>query len=171
MSFLLLGGLWVYTEEVWPKMKEMCVFDSVVTNATKETSCFSDFPMPQHYPPFPDRHLFLEYIQEYAKHFGLTKHVIFGTTVLEVERLPAKENFTEKWKITSQTKDTLERNEYLFDYVILASGYTRQAVFPDIPGLDEFPGIKMHSRDYRRPEMFKDKRVLVIGKIIFFINN
>ena len=34
---------------------------------------------------------------------------------------------------------------------------------PDIPGHELFEGQILHSIDYRHPEMFKGKKVLVIG--------
>ena len=33
----------------------------------------------------------------------------------------------------------------------------------NMPGLDEFEGEKIHSSQYRDPEKFKSKKVLVVG--------
>ena len=36
-------------------------------------------------------------------------------------------------------------------------------LWPSIPGLESFPGILMHSHDYRHPDVFQGKRVIVLG--------
>lgn len=36
-------------------------------------------------------------------------------------------------------------------------------VFPEVPGIQKFRGIKIHSHDYRDSSVFKDKRTVVIG--------
>ena len=34
---------------------------------------------------------------------------------------------------------------------------------PSIPGIEKFPGLIMHSHEYRYPEPFKDKKVVLVG--------
>ena len=34
---------------------------------------------------------------------------------------------------------------------------------PVIPGLESFPGLVIHSRDYRHPDVFREKRVVIVG--------
>ena len=35
--------------------------------------------------------------------------------------------------------------------------------YPDIPGLDQFQGLIVHSRDFRTGDVFQDKVVLIVG--------
>lgn len=46
---------------------------------------------------------------------------------------------------------------------MVCNGHNAVPFTPDIPGTDEFVGIKMHSHDYRTPEKFKNMNVLIIG--------
>lgn len=54
-----------------------------------------------------------------------------------------------------------------FDAVIIANGHYTVPNIPHIPGLAEYnkkyPGIIIHSKSYRDPKIFKDKKVLVVG--------
>lgn len=53
------------------------MYRSVITNTSKEMSCFSDFPFPQDFPNYLPHGLVLEYFRMYARHFDLLRHVRF----------------------------------------------------------------------------------------------
>ncbi|KAG6839321.1 hypothetical protein C0991_003694, partial [Blastosporella zonata] len=54
-----------------------------------------------------------------------------------------------------------------FDAVVIASGRYNAPNVPNISGLaawaDQFPGKWVHLRQYRRPESFANKTVLIVG--------
>ena len=45
----------------------------------------------------------------------------------------------------------------------MSSGYAHTPFIPDWPGRDRFGGQLMHAADYRNPEPFRDRDVLVVG--------
>ena len=49
-----------------------------------------------------------------------------------------------------------------FHYFSVSRHYT-VPLKPVIPGLESFPGLVMHSHDYRHPEVFQGKRVVILG--------
>src|SRR6266496_2056084 len=51
--------------------------------------------------------------------------------------------------------------EEIFDHLIVCSGHHREPYIPQHAG--EFAGEVLHSRDFKRAERFRDRRVLVIG--------
>ena len=53
------------------------MYRSVISNTSKEMSCFSDFPFPEDFPSFLPHNLFLEYFRMYAQHFQLLRHIRF----------------------------------------------------------------------------------------------
>ena len=53
------------------------MYRSVITNTSKEMSCFSDFPCPEDFPSFLPHHLLLEYFRMYARHFDLLRYIRF----------------------------------------------------------------------------------------------
>ena len=67
----------------------------------------------------------------------------------------------------------------VFDAVMVCTGHHVHPHIPKIYGMEDFRGPKLHSHEYKRPEPFQDKRVLVIGifyakcffllKSVFFI--
>uniref|UniRef100_A0A674K376 Flavin-containing monooxygenase n=1 Tax=Terrapene triunguis TaxID=2587831 RepID=A0A674K376_9SAUR len=70
-----IGGLWRFKEKV--EEGRASIYQSVFTNSSKEMSCFSDFPMPEHFPNFLHNTRFLEYLKLYAKRFDLLKYIRF----------------------------------------------------------------------------------------------
>jgi cation diffusion facilitator CzcD-associated flavoprotein CzcO len=47
--------------------------------------------------------------------------------------------------------------------VVVATGYNGAPFVPEWPGLDAFPGQVLHSSQYRNPEPFRNRDVLVVG--------
>lgn len=65
----------VFQDEV--EDKRASIYSSLVTNVSKETMCFSDFPMPADFPNFLPNRKYFEYIKLYAENFNLTKYIQF----------------------------------------------------------------------------------------------
>lgn len=57
--------------------RRVTVYRSVITNTSKEMSCFSDFPFPGDFPNYLPHSLVLEYFRMYARHFDLLRHIRF----------------------------------------------------------------------------------------------
>ena len=56
-----------------------------------------------------------------------------------------------------------QTNEEIFDAVMICNGHLCYPSIPNIPGLEEFEGVKVHSGDYRTFHPYVGKRVVVVG--------
>lgn len=65
---------------------------------------------------------------------------------------------SQQWTVKTQTGDT-----YTADLLFSATGILHKPVYPDIPGLDSFAGITMHSARWDSSVDFKNKKIGVIG--------
>jgi len=74
-----IGGLWHFTDEV--EEDQSCVMKSTVINTSKEMMCYSDFPIPQEYPPCMHNKYVEKYFHLYADKFNLKKYIRFKTEV------------------------------------------------------------------------------------------
>lgn len=54
-------------------------------------------------------------------------------------------------------------NEEIFDAVMICIGHLSTPSIPDIPGMEKFQGVKVHSGDYRNFQPYVGKRVVVVG--------
>ena len=102
------------------------------------------------------------YLSRYAEMFGLTGGLRHDTIVETLARHP-----TGGWVVHSVKRGEAPRTE-LYPRVVVAAGRFSGPAHPAIPGIDGFSGCcgVLHSSDYRGPEPFTGKRVLVAGSSI-----
>jgi dimethylaniline monooxygenase (N-oxide forming) len=142
-----IGGVWrLQTGSTW---------NSLRTNLSKFSCMFSDFPWPENTQEFPSQEEMYTYLQTYIKHFSLKKYITLNCVVTGIKQS------AQSWHITWRI-DNSEKNE-IFDFVIIASGIFSEPFIPSITNLNEFPGKWLHSNDYKSPEEFKGKKVIVVG--------
>ncbi|XP_047442132.1 flavin-containing monooxygenase 5-like [Mugil cephalus] len=156
-----IGGLWRFKET--PEPDRASIYHSVIINTSKEMMCFSDFPIPAHFPNFMHNSLIMDYFRMYADHFKLVKHIRFHTRVLQVKK---RSDFSHsgEWDVETENKDG-KKEKHIFDAVMICIGHHCIPNMPleDFPGIDTFKGKYFHSRDYKTPEEWRNKKVVVIG--------
>ncbi|KAG9282711.1 dimethylaniline monooxygenase N-oxide-forming 5-like [Astyanax mexicanus] len=156
-----IGGLWRFKEN--PEQDRASIYQSVIINTSKEMMCFSDYPIPAHFPNYMHNSYIMEYFRMYAEHFKLQKYVRLKTKVLHVIPRP---DFAHSGQWDIETEDSQgNRAKHVFDAVLVCTGHHCHPHIPvkDFPGLDTFKGTYFHSRDYKTPEDWRGKRAVVIG--------
>ncbi|KAF7283947.1 hypothetical protein GWI33_022773 [Rhynchophorus ferrugineus] len=128
------------------------------TNLPKELMEFENYP----YKPSEEHYItqqeVLDYLHQFAKDFNLFPHIKLNHQVIWVEPL-----YNGKWSVKVRNTQTDEVTEKIFDGVLLCNGHYTDPFTPFIPGTDRFKGNIIHSQRYRRSDVYKGKRVLVIG--------
>lgn len=145
-----IGGNWRYGND----NQISSAYRSLHINTSKQKMAYSDFPMPEDFPDFPHHTQVLEYFEDYVEHFDLRRHITFETEVTRVE--PAAGGHL----VTVKDRDGQEETE-LYGAVLVANGHHWCPRWPDFPG--ELDGTVLHSHDYKTPEIFDGRRVLVVG--------
>ncbi len=145
-----IGGNWAYVEDP----ARTSVYDSTHIISSKPLSGFEDFPMPADFPDFPSHRQMLAYFETYADHFKLRPHIKLRRRVESATR-----GADGRWTLRLTGPDGAA--EDVVDHLIVCSGHHREPFVPQYPGT--FAGEVLHSRDYKRPDIFRDKRVLVVG--------
>jgi thioredoxin reductase len=140
-----IGGLWNANTPTG------VVYDSTYLVSSRKHTGFDDYPLPDDYPIYPSHALALDYLRDYAKHFGIFDLIEFNTTVERVER------DGDGWAVQVAGES---RPRY-YRALVLANGHHNEPRMPDIPGT--FSGEIMHSRDYRTMSQLTGKRVVVVG--------
>lgn len=146
-----VGGLWRYDNDNGMS----AIYRSLRINTSRDMTAFADLPMPADYPDFPDHDRIRAYLDRYADTFGLRGSIRFRT---RVERVAPRPDGT--FDVTVRPRDgaaqTLRARA-----VLAASGHHWSPRRPDLPGT--FAGDVLHAHDYRAPEPFGGRRVLVVG--------
>ncbi len=140
-----VGGIW---DAALPHSP---VYRSAHLISSKPLTQFPDFPMPGEYPDYPDHVQALEYLRAYAKAFGLYEFIRFGRTVERAERVEGDD-----WRVTFSDGESA-----VYSGLIVAAGIHWTPNLPEVRG--RFDGECIHSSRYKTPDIFRDKRVLVVG--------
>ncbi|XP_034681788.1 probable flavin-containing monooxygenase 1 [Vitis riparia] len=151
---------------------------------------FSDFPWPSSVEEeFPNQFQLFDYLQSYACHFDLLRHIKFNSKVVSIEYEGASDEEMQawelwggngeafsskgKWNLTVTDTQILSTEVHQVDFVILCIGR-----FTDVPNIPEFPpgkgpeafhGKVIHSMEYSAmdfasaAEFIKGKRTAVVG--------
>jgi hypothetical protein len=128
------------------------VYPSLHLISPKFNTQVPDFPMPDHYPTYPNHRLMLDYIRSYARAFGVYEKAVFNTSVTWLERSG------EGWDVELSGG---ERKHYSF--VAVCNGAQRMPRYPNPAYSGTFDGEVLHSMDYKSPDQIRDRRVLVVG--------
>ncbi|XP_024082101.1 senecionine N-oxygenase-like isoform X1 [Cimex lectularius] len=160
-----LGGTWVYTEDVGrdeyglPIVTSM--YKNLKTNLPKEIMGYTDFPVPGSDRSYLMSKEVLNFLESYVDRFDLMRFVKIGWQFRQVVQMVRP--LDTGWKVSVKDLTAEKEEEYIFDIVFICNGHYHTPMYPQIPGMKSFTGEQLHSHDYRRPDHFLGKRVLVIG--------
>lgn len=141
-----VGGLWRYENDNGLSG----AYASLRTNVSRLRMQYPSFPMPASYGDFQHHSEMAAYLDAYADAFALRPLIRFGTTVERLEPVGGR------WWIT--LGDGSMRG---YSAVVVATGPFRCPRLPTYPG--DFDGTVTHSHEYRTPDRFAGRRVLIVG--------
>nr|XP_012802808.2 flavin-containing monooxygenase 5-like [Jaculus jaculus] len=155
-----IGGLWKFRKN--PSEKMPSIYKSVTINTSKEMMCFSDFLIPDHFPNYMHNSKLMDYFRMYAKHFGLLKYIRFKTKVRSV-RKRTDFSVSGQWDVVVEAEGKQET--LVFDGILVCSGHHTDPYLPlqSFPSIKKFEGCYFHSREYKSPEDYVGKRIVVVG--------
>lgn len=157
-----IGGTWVYSDEIgtdkFGNDIHSSMYKGLHTNLPKELMSFPDFPFPSHARSFVPANDVNEYLNLYADNFKLRQFVKFEHQVIRVRPL-----LDETWEVIVKKLDCEKLETFTFDVVFVCNGHFNTPSYPHYPGRSGFKGKQIHSHDYRQPETFQGKSVLVVG--------
>ncbi|KAI9743084.1 MAG: hypothetical protein M1818_003379 [Claussenomyces sp. TS43310] len=138
------------------------IYNALDTNIPYTLMNYSDQPFPQGTSLFPSHSAVREYLERYADD---VRHLLsLGTQVVELR--PA-DGLPGKWSLTARNLTTKVNTTQIFDSVVVANGHYDDPYIPGISGIKEwnaaYPGAISHSKFYRTPMEFKNKKVIVVG--------
>ncbi|MYD99577.1 MAG: NAD(P)-binding protein [Gammaproteobacteria bacterium] len=158
-----LGGLWNYTDEVEDdplgqrptRRVHTSLYESLEVNLPRDLMAFEGYTFDSagggddRWPRYPHHRRVLEYLQRFAMDTGVVEAVRFGHAVERVERSSSRAD----WLVDGEA----------FDAIAVCNGHFSEPYVPELPGLEDFPGVALHSHNYRRPDAFAGSRIVVLG--------
>ncbi|KAK9471273.1 uncharacterized protein V1510DRAFT_404253 [Dipodascopsis tothii] len=175
------GGLWNYTDTLdgppsvpskdpkpvvapvadksgaplWPS----AAYDGLTTNVPWEIMTYDCPTAPKDVPLFAHRSQVVDFLEAYAA--DISSNIRYNTNVTDLRKRDGV------WTIEYDDLVAGTSGSDSFDAVVVASGYFYLPFIPSQPGVDEwaerYAGSVVHAKNYRRPDAFADKTVLVVG--------
>lgn len=128
----------------WTKL-----YDSLTLHTGKHLSSLPGLPFPSSTPLFPSREQFINYLRHYAQTFRLP--IQTGSEVLRAN------SDGSTWILHTK------QGKFSARCLVMASGILSNPHRPNIPHQERFNGQLIHSVDYKRPNAYIGRRVLVVG--------
>ena len=136
------------------------MYEHLETNIPHSVMKFSDSPSLEDHQLFPSRETVTQYLEDYGE--DVRYLVSFQTQVTSIHQTRPGAH---QVRFKSLQDGTVYEKSY--DAVVVASGHYTVPSVPNIKGIKEWdqvnPGVISHTKFYRRPEPFTDKKVLVVG--------
>ena len=136
-----LGGTWARR------------YDRLHLHTIRQFSGLAHFPIPTRYPRYLSRDEVVEYLKDYARHFGL--RVVTGTSA---RRVAPSGEARQAWRIATGEHESWEGR-----FVVIATGQYRRPMIPAWPGRESYTGRLVHSAAYSNAAPYAGQRVLVVG--------
>ena len=124
-------------------------YDRLHLHTDRKHSGLPGMEMPPTYPTYPSRLQVVEYLESYAARFDIRP--VFNTEVSSIRR-----DGTQWCVHTAQ-------GPICAPVAVVATGIADAPYRPSWPGSEVYRNPVIHSSEYRNPEPFAGKRVLVVG--------
>lgn len=124
-------------------------YDRLKLNTTRWTSRLPHTPYPKGTPLYPSRDEVVAYLERFAADNALD--VKLRTRVERIDREDGG------WRVRTSGGD------FVVPEVVVATGLDNRPYIPSWPGRERFAGPLLHSAEYRNPEPFRGRDVLVVG--------
>jgi len=126
----------------------------------KELYEFPDWPLPPETPDFTPGPVFQRYLEDFADHFDVRRHIRLSTRVVGVEPIDGGRS---GWRIDCKGEDDAGASER-FDGLVVATGlYSSKPHIPAFPGRSDFKGEVIHNSQLKSRDRLAGRRVAVIG--------
>ncbi|NP_001358724.1 putative indole-3-pyruvate monooxygenase YUCCA5 [Zea mays] len=115
-------------------------------------------PFPAHYPEYPTKRQFVEYLQAYADRAGVEPRFNQAVTSARYDEAAGL------WRVRAEdVLASTSTTEYIGRWLVVATGENAERVVPEFEGARDFAGPVSHVAEYKCGEAYRGKRVLVVG--------
>ncbi|KAH7318600.1 hypothetical protein B0I35DRAFT_432488 [Stachybotrys elegans] len=139
------------------------MYEKLHANVPAPLMQFSDQPFPTEDRLFPKREAIQAYLERYSAD---VRHLIkFSYQVKKISR--HDDGGRDKWTVEAQSTINKATLTDTFDAVVVASGHYSVSFLPNVKNMKQFhethPSVITHSKNYRKPDDFRDKKVVIVG--------
>ena len=147
-----LGGVWSTEGLAWPYL---------TTNFSKYGMSWLDFQWHEYDELYPNKQAVQRFLIEYAETFKITPRIKFNSNIKSIK-------LTENQTFNVEYEDQMEKlmKSENFDKIIICTGFYSKPDYANFVQYINNPQVTLkisHANQYKYPENYKGKRILVYG--------
>ncbi|ONM53121.1 Yucca5 [Zea mays] len=120
-------------------------------------------PFPDHYPEYPTKRQFVDYLQAYAERAGVQPRFNQAVTSARYDRAAGLWRVRAADALADDDVASAASTEYIGRWLVVATGENAERIVPEFDGAQDFAGPVSHVSEYKCGEAYRGKRVLVVG--------
>uniref|UniRef100_A0A453MLL9 indole-3-pyruvate monooxygenase n=1 Tax=Aegilops tauschii subsp. strangulata TaxID=200361 RepID=A0A453MLL9_AEGTS len=132
-------------------------YDRLKLHLAREFCELPHMPYPADTPTYIPKNTFIKYVDDYIECFAIHPRYL---TVVESSTYDFNGKY---WSIMAHDMAKCKIVNYRAKFLVVASGENSVENIPVIPGLENFPGVAIHSSCYKSGIDYSGRNVLVIG--------
>ncbi|XP_057439009.1 probable indole-3-pyruvate monooxygenase YUCCA10 [Lotus japonicus] len=142
-------------EDCFASIWQKYAYDRLHLHLRKQMCDLPYLPFPPSYPLYVPRKKFVEYLDNYVKHFNIKP--LYHRAVEKVEHDGTQ------WRVKAKNRASGLVEEYAGKFLVVATGESAEPRVTEVEGLESFKGKVIHSTGYKNGKEFKEQHVLVVG--------
>ncbi|XP_076938272.1 putative indole-3-pyruvate monooxygenase YUCCA10 [Bidens hawaiensis] len=157
LNLLSIPNIVLEREDCYASLWQKKAYDRLKLHLTKNFCQLPHMAFPLSAPTFVPKNMFVQYLQNYVYYF--TVDPLYQRSV-ESARY---DRSTQKWVVTAKNSVLGLVEEYVGEFLVVATGENSEGYIPNIYGLENFKGLVIHSSEYENGKKFGDEKVLVVA--------
>lgn len=165
-----VGGVWVYNPQTDDDLSSRAarhpvyssIYASLRTNLPSDLMAFLDYPFDasgggdDDWHRYPHHSQVLIYLENFCRDEKLQPFLKLSHAVTKITPV------ANAWEVVCRNPDRTATTT-TFDAVVVCNGHYSAPRLPFLSGIEDFSGETLHSHNYRDPQPFADKKVVLWG--------
>nr|XP_043616155.1 probable indole-3-pyruvate monooxygenase YUCCA10 [Erigeron canadensis] len=157
LNRLSIPNIVLEREECYASMWRKKAYDRLKLHLAKNFCELPYMPFPVSAPTFVPKDMFVEYLHDYVYNFNVSPLCQRSVESASYDKV------VKKWMVNARNGVSGLVEEYVAEFLVVATGENSQGFIPSVVGLDGFKGCVMHSSQYENGKKFEGQNVLVVG--------
>ncbi|KAI3741995.1 hypothetical protein L1987_59674 [Smallanthus sonchifolius] len=157
LNLLSIPNIVLEREDCYASLWQKKAYDRLKLHLAKNFCQLPHMPFPLSAPTFVPKNMFVQYLQNYVYHYNVDPLYQRSVESVWYDRIE------QKWVVTAKNRVLGLVEEYVCEFLVVATGENSEGFIPNVYGLDTFKGLVIHSSEYENGKKFRNKDVLVVG--------
>ncbi|KAL4557400.1 hypothetical protein LXL04_035576 [Taraxacum kok-saghyz] len=157
LNLLSIPNVILERDDCYASLWQKKAYDRLKLHLAKNFCELPHMPFPVSAPTFVSKYMFVQYLHRYVSEFNvdpLYQRSVESAWYDEVAK---------RWMVTARNGVSGFVEEYVGEFLVVATGENSEGFIPSVYGLDSFTGSVTHSIEYQNGKKFGNKNVLVVG--------